>query len=207
MDTVGTDFRRGNKKDDVTALWARSTKNPDVSTGPFSRSFPRLLASLTGSLAPPCLLCSRAPLRSLICSLVGKWMITDQMTILSVFILILDHSALVLQVGGSTALEETGWRRRWCSFSSSLMRSRMGDNWVKNALMETISFSTDGPLFRSCLLHLLVNVRPTQNHFIIVVVVVVVVVLLLLLLLLLGLLLEFFFQTAKTADFDKKLQH
>ena len=74
----------------IGAQWARSTKNPDVSTGPFARPFSCSLAPLTGSLAPPCLLCSRAPLRSaalrcahwlarsltlLAPSLVGQWLI------------------------------------------------------------------------------------------------------------------------------------
>ena len=52
------------------ALWSGTNKNPDVSTGPLTRLFARLLAPLTRLLAPPCSLCSRAPLRSLVCSLV-----------------------------------------------------------------------------------------------------------------------------------------
>ena len=47
------------------ALWARSTKNPDVSTGPLARPFAHSLAPLTRSLATRCSLRSRAPLRSL----------------------------------------------------------------------------------------------------------------------------------------------
>ena len=47
------------------AQWARSTKNPDVSTGPLARPFARSLAPLTRSLAPHYSLRSRAPLRSL----------------------------------------------------------------------------------------------------------------------------------------------
>ena len=57
--------RRGN--DD--AQWARSTKNPDVSTGPLPRPFARSLTRLTRSLSPDSSLCSRPPLRSLVCSL------------------------------------------------------------------------------------------------------------------------------------------
>ena len=53
----------------VIALWARSTKNPDCSTGPLARPFARSLAPLTRSLAPDCSLCSRPPLRSLVRSL------------------------------------------------------------------------------------------------------------------------------------------
>ena len=41
--------------------------NWDVSTRPLTRPFARLLAPLTHPIAPPCLLCSHAPLR--ICSL------------------------------------------------------------------------------------------------------------------------------------------
>ena len=69
----------------LRALWARSTKNPDVSTGPLTRPFARLLALLTRtahSFACSALLalltrsavhllrCSLA--RSLISELVGK---------------------------------------------------------------------------------------------------------------------------------------
>ena len=50
------------------AQWARIIKNPVVSTGPLPRPFTLSLAPLTRLLAPPCLLCSRAPLRSLVCS-------------------------------------------------------------------------------------------------------------------------------------------
>ena len=50
-------------------LWFRLVKNQDVSTGPLARPFARSLAPLTRSLAPDCSLCSRPPLRSLICSL------------------------------------------------------------------------------------------------------------------------------------------
>ena len=51
------------------AQWSRITKNPDLSIGLLARPFARLLAPLTCSLAPPCLLCSRAPLHSLVRSL------------------------------------------------------------------------------------------------------------------------------------------
>ena len=49
-----------------SALWARSTKNPDVITGPFARPFAQ---SFTCLLAPHCSLRLCAPLRSLVCSL------------------------------------------------------------------------------------------------------------------------------------------
>ena len=47
------------------ALWSKTNKNRDVSTGSLARPFARSLALLTCSLAPPCWLCSRA----LLCSL------------------------------------------------------------------------------------------------------------------------------------------
>ena len=50
------------------AQWARSVKNPDVSTGPLARPFTHSLAPLSCSLAPPRSLRSRVPLRSLVCS-------------------------------------------------------------------------------------------------------------------------------------------
>ena len=50
-------------------LWARTTKNRDVSTGPLARPFDLSFAPLTHLLAPPCLLCLCAPLRSLVHSL------------------------------------------------------------------------------------------------------------------------------------------
>ena len=59
----------GNGKMGARAQWARSTKSPDESVGPFTRPFARLLVLLTYSFAPHCSLCSRAPLRSLVCSL------------------------------------------------------------------------------------------------------------------------------------------
>ena len=49
--------------------WFRSAKNRVVNTGPLACPFARSLAPLTHSLAPPCLLCSRAPLCSFVCSL------------------------------------------------------------------------------------------------------------------------------------------
>ena len=53
----------------VVPLWARTTKNTDWSTGPLARPFAPTLAPLTCSLALHYLLRSRAPLRSLVCSL------------------------------------------------------------------------------------------------------------------------------------------
>ena len=39
----------------ITApLWSRTVKNTDLSTGPLAHPFARLLATLTGSLAPDC---------------------------------------------------------------------------------------------------------------------------------------------------------
>ena len=78
----------GAKKNPSTlALWARMTKNTDWNTGPLAHLFARLLALLTCSLALHCLLCSRAPLRSLVrsltpfahfrvCGTVNDWMAT-----------------------------------------------------------------------------------------------------------------------------------
>ena len=48
----------------VVSLWSRKSKNPDVSTGPLTRTFPRLPAPLTHSLALHRSLPSRAQLRS-----------------------------------------------------------------------------------------------------------------------------------------------
>ena len=50
-------------------LRARITKNPEVNAGPLARPFACLLVPLTCSLILPCLLCSHAPLCSLVCSL------------------------------------------------------------------------------------------------------------------------------------------
>ena len=55
--------------DDDEGLWSGRNKNRDVRTGPLACPFARSLAPLTHSLAPPCLLCLRAPLRSFVCSL------------------------------------------------------------------------------------------------------------------------------------------
>ena len=65
------------------ALWSGTNKNRDVSTGSLARPFAHSFALLTRSLAPPCMLCSRTPLCSLVRSLVtsltpslvGKWII------------------------------------------------------------------------------------------------------------------------------------
>ena len=48
------------------ALWARSTKNLDESTGSLARPFARSLPPLTHLLALHCSLCSRAPLPSFV---------------------------------------------------------------------------------------------------------------------------------------------
>ena len=53
------------------AEWFRTAKNRDVSTGPLTRPFARLLALLTHSLAP--LACSAALIRSLTRSLPSSW--------------------------------------------------------------------------------------------------------------------------------------
>ena len=64
-------------KTNVT-LWARSTKNPDLSTGPLTRPFTRSLAPLTHSLAARfarALCCTHSLARSLTSltpSLVGQ---------------------------------------------------------------------------------------------------------------------------------------
>ena len=81
------------------ALWARSTKNPDVSAGPLARPFARSLAPLTRSLAPHYSLRSRAPLRSLARSLphfahsLARGKVIDEMAIFSGFYSILAYSA------------------------------------------------------------------------------------------------------------------
>ena len=53
----------------IIALWSKTTKNTDWSTGPLARPFTRLLAPLTRLLDPDCSLRSRPPLRSLVRSL------------------------------------------------------------------------------------------------------------------------------------------
>ena len=50
-------------------LRSRTTKNPDVSSGPFAHLFTRLLTPLIHSLSPQCSLRLRTPLRSMACSL------------------------------------------------------------------------------------------------------------------------------------------
>ena len=86
------------------ALWSRITKNPDVSTGPLARPFARWLAPLNRSIALPYLLCLRAPLRSLVCSLahsahpLARETVNDWTAIYSVFFSILAHSAMVVVV-------------------------------------------------------------------------------------------------------------
>ena len=54
-------------------LWFRRAMNPDVSIGPLSCLFTRLLAPLTHSLALHYLLCSCAPLRPFVCLLPSSW--------------------------------------------------------------------------------------------------------------------------------------
>ena len=49
--------------------WFKTAMNQDESTGPLARPFIRSLAPLTRLLAPHCLFCSHAPLRSFIRSL------------------------------------------------------------------------------------------------------------------------------------------
>ena len=61
------DIDNDNDVDD--ALWSGTNKDRDVSTGPLTRPFARSLATLTRLLAPHYSLRSRAPLRSLACSL------------------------------------------------------------------------------------------------------------------------------------------
>ena len=50
-------------------LWSGTNENQDVSTGPLACPFACSLAPLIHSLAPDCLLGSRSPLCSLVCSL------------------------------------------------------------------------------------------------------------------------------------------
>ena len=51
------------------AQWFRTIKNQDVSTKPLARPFAHSLGPLTDLLSLPCLLRSRASLRSFVCSL------------------------------------------------------------------------------------------------------------------------------------------
>ena len=82
------------------AQWGRTAKNPDCSTGPLAHPFACLLALFSCSLAPPCSLCSRASLHSLVIllahfltpALVGKWMI--RWLFYLCFFFIPDHSGM-----------------------------------------------------------------------------------------------------------------
>ena len=69
------------------ALWSKTTKNPDASTGPLARLFACLLGLLILLLAPHCSLRSCTLLRSLTPELVGKWMSQNEV--------VLSHSASV----------------------------------------------------------------------------------------------------------------
>ena len=83
----------------INALWYRTNKSRDASTGPLACPFARSLAPLTRSLAPDCSLRSRPPLRSLVCSLAhfalfrASGTVNDWVAINSVFFSVLDHSA------------------------------------------------------------------------------------------------------------------
>ena len=78
-------------------LWFSSVRILDMNTGPLSSPLARSLALLTHSLAPPCSLRLRAPLRSLVCSLahfahsLARGKVYDLM---SQFHLVLTHSAM-----------------------------------------------------------------------------------------------------------------
>ena len=93
----------------TTPRWARIIKNPDESTGPLARPFARSLLPLTRLLAPDCSLCSRPPLRSLVCLLAhfansqARGTVNDWMTILSVFFSIFDRS-VVWAISGMSAV-------------------------------------------------------------------------------------------------------
>ena len=100
MTKVKTEKRKHTKRFfSLSALWSKTAKNTDCSTGPLARPFARSLAPLTRSLAPDCSLRSRPPLRSLARLLAhfahscadGK--VNDWMAIYSVFFSILVHNA------------------------------------------------------------------------------------------------------------------
>ena len=82
---------------ETVAQWFNKAKNRDVSTGPLARPFARLLAPLTRSLAPPCLVCSRAPLHSFICLLAH---FTHSQALGKVGILISLNQAVLNRSGG-----------------------------------------------------------------------------------------------------------
>ena len=81
----------------MAALWARSTKNPDWSTGPLTRPFAHSLAPLVH-----CSLCSAAPLRLLVHSLahfahcLARGKVNDWMAIFFCVSFVLAHSAFLL---------------------------------------------------------------------------------------------------------------
>ena len=92
------------------SLWSGTTKNKDVGTGPLACLFGRSLAPLTHSLAPPCSLCSCAPLRSFICSLAhfahsqARGKMSDLM---SQYHIVLNHSAAVTTANTTITITHT----------------------------------------------------------------------------------------------------
>ena len=82
------------------ALWSGTNKNRDISTGPLTRSFTRLLAPLTRSPAPDCSLCSRLPLRLLIRSWESEFLMSQNDLVLS-------HSVLVPKTMMTTTMTKT----------------------------------------------------------------------------------------------------
>ena len=78
---------------------SRTTKNHDVSTGPIACPSACLLTPLNHSLAPPCSLCSGAPLHSFVCLLthsLAHGEVNDYIAISAVFFSVLDDSASVV---------------------------------------------------------------------------------------------------------------
>ena len=94
--TDGRTDRRTDRRTDIPSY--RDARTHLIKTVVLGHSLIRSLVPLTRSLASDCSLCSRPPLRSLVCSLVhfahslARGTVNDWMAILSVFFSIFDHS-------------------------------------------------------------------------------------------------------------------
>ena len=84
-----------------TSLWARITRNTDWSTWPLARPFARSFVLLTRLLALDYSLCSRPPLRSLLCSLRSLPRSWESEFLMCQNDLVLSHSGVVFVVGVS----------------------------------------------------------------------------------------------------------
>ena len=117
-------------------LWSIIAKNTDCSTGPLASPFAHLLAPLTPSRAPDCLLRSRPLLRSLVRSLahfahsLARGTVNDWMTILSVFFYIFDHSGPSKIIAQRQQLPSEHHQRRDCGYSEEKKKKRKTSPFV-----------------------------------------------------------------------------